>query len=185
MDTTLFYILGGLALVAIIFVIIYMFRQKAPEEALEVREQRRGRIDSISYQDSVDEEVLNKKFKCPNCDSEIMYEEDQCPSCGTRFKRNQFECPSCGKDLDPREKECPYCGEILLEEPYVCPNCSNPVEPDANSCERCNAKFWSPIRLDERSIERRRRPVEEEKQPEPEPEKEQEPVHPGRGHRVR
>ena len=191
MDMTLLLVLGGLALVAIFFVLFFIFKQKTPEEAIEVGGYRRsGKLDSISYQDQYDEEVMNKRFRCPNCDSEIMFDEEQCPSCGTKFMKNQFECPSCSKDVDPREKECPYCGEILLDEPYVCPNCSNPVNPDANSCERCNGKFWSPIRLDQKTLERRRRPVQEEvptseSQPE---KKESEPAegpHPGRGRRVR
>jgi len=158
MDWTLPLIFFGLLAFVAIAVVVYfaLFRPKRAEEAIEVKGPRR-RMDSLVYEEEVDEEIAARKFECPKCSTEIYYNEDECPNCHTRFVKGEYECPSCQKLVDPREKECPYCNEILLEEPFVCPNCGNPVDPAATRCDRCNVSFWSPIRLDRRSLERRKR----------------------------
>ncbi|MGA1866779.1 MAG: zinc ribbon domain-containing protein, partial [Thermoplasmatota archaeon] len=73
---------------------------------------------------------------------------------------DEFECPNCGSWVDPRERECPKCGEILLPEPFVCPNCMAAVEADATRCDNCRARFWSPIRLDDKTLKGRMKKFE-------------------------
>jgi len=186
-----FWIVGGVALVfvAVILVVIFLLRPRKPVEAIE-EPRSRYQQNTMMIDREVDEEVMNKRFLCPKCSSEVYYDEAECPSCGTRFVNDEFECPSCSKQVDPREKECPYCGEILMEEPYVCPNCSSPVSPESTRCDKCKSTFWSPIRLDQRSLDKRKSKAEIE--PEPQPKEEQsvedrfrERLHPGRGRRYR
>jgi predicted amidophosphoribosyltransferase len=164
MELWLILLIIALFVGAIVLILVFLIKPKRTVEAIE--DQGRRRYDTLTIEQEVDEEVMNKKFLCPKCNSEVYYDESECPSCQTRFVSGEYECPNCSKQVDPREKECPYCGEILQEEPFVCPNCSSPVAPDATRCDKCNASFWSPIRLDQRSLDRRRRKVEPEPTPE-------------------
>ena len=182
--TILIVIFGLLVFTALVFLLIFFLWPKKQADAIEMRGPRR-RMDTLDYQEP-DEELMNRKFLCPKCNSEVYYDEEECPSCGNAFVKGEFECPSCSKMVDPREKECPYCGEILLEEPYVCPNCSNPVSPDSTRCDRCNITYWSPIKLDQRTLKNRKRPVAtEERAEEPKEDNKEERLHPGRSRKYR
>ena len=54
------------------------------------------------------------------------------------------------------------------DDQYVCPRCFKAVEPDSNICPDCGVEYWSPILLDETSLEKKRKDIPEEEHEEEE-----------------
>jgi len=165
--------IGLIVIFAIVIIIYYIATRKKPEvEAVEVNRRYGGGREMVPFDEDMEEALSRRRVVCPDCGEEVDPYDENCPSCGARMIYGEFECSNCGAAVDPRDKECPKCGEILLPDPFVCPSCQRPVDSDATRCDSCGARFWSPIRLDERSMKSRlKKFADDEKEIEPEIEK--------------
>lgn len=173
MDTLLMIALvlvGLIAFAFLIFLVYFIMSGKKREEPEE--ETRPRRKVEFYYDEDMEEAMEGRIFTCDNCGDEVSPYDEECPGCGSKLTPGVFECSNCNREVDPRDRECPHCGEILLPEPYVCPKCSSPVEAESIKCDRCGAEYWSPILLDEKSIDKRRKKMSFEEEPEPEEEEE-------------
>jgi hypothetical protein len=158
-----------------IYYIITQSRKRREIESVEV-EGPRWRTDEIMpFDEDMEEALYKKRVVCPDCGEDVDPYDEECPACGARMTFGEFECSNCGSGVDPRDKECPQCGEILFPDPFVCPNCQSPVEAESERCDSCGARYWSPIRLDEKSMKERLHSFEEPELIE-EPELEERPV---------
>jgi uncharacterized OB-fold protein len=164
--------IGLIVIFAIVIIIYYMAtRRKSEVEAVEVDRRQGGRREMVPFDEDMEEALYRRRVVCPDCGDEVDPYDENCPSCGARMTFGEFECSNCGEAVDPRDKECPKCGEILLPDPFVCPSCSKPVEADATRCDNCGARFWSPIRLDEKAMkDRLKKFADDEEKAEPEEE---------------
>lgn len=176
MDTWAYILAAVLLIVIVLAIVIYYIitSRKKEVEAVEVERPQTGAREIIPFDEDMEAALYKKKVVCPECKEDVDPYDEVCPYCQVRLKFGEFECSNCGSLVDPRDKECPQCGEILFPDPFVCPNCQAAVEADSTKCDSCGARFWSPIRLDERSLKSRLRKLEDVGS-EPEPEKEERP----------
>ncbi|MBN1389926.1 MAG: zinc ribbon domain-containing protein [Candidatus Thermoplasmatota archaeon] len=162
MDTWSYILAAGIFMFIVIVVLIYiiMSSRRREVEAVEVERPRRGKREMVPFDKDIETALYKKRTVCPECSSEVDPYDEECYNCHARLKIGEYECPNCSSLVDPRDRECPQCGEILLVEPYVCPNCLSAVEADAVRCDSCRARFWSPIRLDEKTQKSRLKKLE-------------------------
>ena len=158
-----------------IYYIMIMSRRRKDIEAVEVERPYDRTTEITPFDEDMEEALYKKRVVCPDCGEDVDPYDEECPACGVRLSFGEFECSNCGSSVDPRDKECPQCGEILFPDPFVCPNCQSPVEADSERCDSCGARYWSPIRLDEKSMKERLHSFEEPEFVE-EPELEERPV---------
>ena len=156
MDTV--FVVGIIVLALVLFVIGYfLLRQNRKTVVPEELDRHRYAHGFEEYMDEEMEEAISRRiFTCPNCNEQIGAFDEECPHCNARLKMGEFECPNCGETVDPRDRECNSCGEILTPDAYVCPKCFSVVEPDSNRCDSCATTYWSPIQLDEKTLQKKR-----------------------------
>jgi DNA-directed RNA polymerase subunit RPC12/RpoP len=161
-------IIFGLLIALVIIFWIISRQRRGQVEAIEEDLPRRPPREMVVFDEEAAEVLERRIVKCSNCSGEVSPYDEECPNCGARLSLGRYECSNCGSEVDPRDKECPQCGEILLPDPYVCPNCLKPVEMDSQRCDNCGARYWSPILLDEATLKKRRRKLEDTGIPKPE-----------------